>query len=293
MLGKNMTEAQRKKLMPLIEKALELNEYLASRLLDNHESIIGGMFREVVTNYFSKKAESYCYPHNYGSQRRNECRRGWGEYPEEYEPKTVEEQIHLLRQVWPKLKPGCKIDRFVNKPEISRSEAWFAFPRWEKLAKTYYDALTKELFPVLYSQWESKFHSIHFKPKRIRQYKWTEQIYKALSAEQKGDILVLPAQFGKLHYAQSSNYARITFRKNEFGLGSFAVGCMLLTHPKRLADDALLRADCPGDEFSREYNSIDDAPFFEIRKGYLHFGASWAADCSPPNAPVSAFFEPR
>ena len=39
------------------------------------------------------------------------------------------------------------------------------------------------------------------------------------------------------------------FIVNEFGLGAFAVGCMLLTHPERLVRWEQLHIDCGGDEY--------------------------------------------
>jgi len=48
------------------------------------------------------------------------------------------------------------------------------------------------------------------------------------------DILVVPAQFGLRHRGRSVRRVREVMNANEFGLGVFAIGIMLLTHPERL-----------------------------------------------------------
>ncbi len=68
---------------------------------------------------------------------------------------------------------------------------------------------------------------------------------------------------------------------NECGLGAFAVGIMLLTHPERLQHYDDLWIDCAGDEFHDPQGSdapFDRAPLFYFYDGKLKFGAGWCGD---------------
>src|ERR1035438_5864126 len=68
--------------------------------------------------------------------------------------------------------------------------------------------------------------------------------------QQGSDILVVAAQAGMLHRGSSARRTRVALAGNEFGLGVFAFGCMLLTHPERLSTGDTLMIDCGGDQYS-------------------------------------------
>ena len=65
--------------------------------------------------------------------------------------------------------------------------------------------------------------------------------------------------------------------KNEFGLGPYEVGAILLTHPERLVGDQNeLFVDCPGAEYSPEADGeFVWAPYFYWYDGRLSFNAYW------------------
>jgi len=66
----------------------------------------------------------------------------------------------------------------------------------------------------------------------------------------------------------------MTAQKNEFGLGAFATGCLLITHPNRLAQYDDLWIDCAGDEFAPKAGGrFVCAPCFRFLGGGLWFGA--------------------
>jgi hypothetical protein len=79
---------------------------------------------------------------------------------------------------------------------------------------------------------------------------------------------------------------------NEFGLGVFAFGCMLLTHPERLSTGDTLMIDCSGDEYSvRGDYTFDRVPLFDYdmagsssasstTTGPATFGARRRASCT-------------
>lgn len=73
---------------------------------------------------------------------------------------------------------------------------------------------------------------------------------RMLAINQKDHVLLVPAQFGLRYKAKSMCRVGALYRYNEFGLGPFEVGVMLLTHPERLKVEptkkVVLRIDCPG-----------------------------------------------
>ena len=132
-------------------------------------------------------------------------------------------------------------------------------------------------------------------PNRLRQHERTVAMWKKLGDEQSGyDLLVVPAQFGRRHRGRSVRRARGVFASNEFGLGAFAIGCMLLTHPERLTDyDDLwidLWIDCPGDEYSPGADGrFGHVPSFDANGTRVEFGASWSGLVSDRCSSASAF----
>ena len=107
---------------------------------------------------------------------------------------------------------------------------------------------------------------------------------------QEGDILVIPAQFGFRHRGKSVRRARETFYDNEFGLSSFTVGTMLLTHPEREVEWEQLHIDCSGDEYSPDADGqFVDAPIFYWVVGELHFSNRWTDDADEQFGSASGF----
>jgi len=104
------------------------------------------------------------------------------------------------------------------------------------------------------------------------------------------DILVVPAQFGLCHRGRSTRRAREVFQANEFGLGAFAFGIMILTHPERFTKYEDLCVDCSGDEYTPDADGdFSDTPYFLLGGGWLRFGTFRASDASDVFGTVSAF----
>ena len=96
--------------------------------------------------------------------------------------------------------------------------------------------------------------------KHLRRSANAEQSIRDLSESQGNpDILIIAAQFGMRHRGRSVRRVRALMDSGEFGLSTFAICCMLLTHPERLRQDNDLCIDCAGDEFRWEA----DAEFSE------------------------------
>jgi len=127
--------------------------------------------------------------------------------------------------------------------------------------------------------------------KRLRQHKKTVAAFQKLADEQAGhDILIIPAQFGFRHRGCSIRRALEAMDDVEFGLGAFAVGCMLLTHPERLVKWKQLQVYCAGDEFASD-TEFSYAPEF-YHNGELNFDYIWKQDIYPWSSSASAFLSP-
>ncbi|MCX6754654.1 MAG: hypothetical protein NTU81_02395, partial [Candidatus Nomurabacteria bacterium] len=84
--------------------------------------------------------------------------------------------------------------------------------------------------------------------------------------------------------------ARETFSGNEFGLTSFALGCMALVHPERYVRSEELDTDCAGDEFAPDADGVfSKAPFFYFHDDKLWFGACGVSDACGGYGSASAF----
>jgi len=194
-----------------------------------------------------------------------------------------------LRQLFPEFNDATFDESITEQPLLPNAEGWFAIPKWQTLAPTYGKAVEK-MFTIIASQW--KFHNYRKGQLGVdyfRQHAKTVQMIGQLGDEQHNfDILVVAAQFGLRHRGRSVRRARTVFAKNEFGLGVFAVGCMLLTHPERLWGQ--LHVDCAGDEFD-PVNDGDfcEAPFLCFDDSRVEFDAYWFGSVLENYCSVSAF----
>ncbi len=232
----------------------------------------------------------------------------WGYYSGYEKPKSVEDQIDIIRSHWSNLDPdpalrymrevypNLKIPRWVEDP--------FALVRPKNLychdgsdSRTF-EKETNQLAHVLAALRLSRGTGVRlgnskFVPQQIHRTKslhWTW--LTRLTEQQSGDILIIPAQFGLRHRGRSIRRAREMFGRNEFGLDSYMVGTMLLTHPERLQHRSDLNIDCAGDA----YDPLDllgremCAPNFNIQNmDCLYFSARWIDEASPYNGSASGY----
>lgn len=198
-------------------------------------------------------------------------------YPKSYKVKGITEQTNILRQLFPGI--GNALEKIAEQPLPPSAEGWFAIPKWQTLAPTYNEAVEKVLAMIamirngrLYNYCEGNLG-----PQRLRQHARTVVMWKKLGDQQEQDILVVPAQFGLRHRGRSVRRAREMFNGSEFGLGSFAVGIMLLTHPERLQHYDDLWIDCAGDEYDAPCaeDVFSYAPYFKFDIGKVGFNIDW------------------
>lgn len=235
-------------------------------------------------------------------------------YPSEYRgPKLISEQVDILADIF-KLSLGLTSE-FIEKvlPTLTLpdgAEGWFAIPSVDAVAIRFFSEVTdpaerycRAVQLVLQKIGESrKFYNYcegQLGPDRLRQHARTVHMLDLITEKQQGDILIIPAQFGKRHAGRSDRRAREVFLDNEFGLGAFAGGCLLITNPDRLQSNRDLWIDCPGDEYHYpidEYflvagGQFSRAPCFDFGYG-VKFGASWFGDADENCGSVSAFLIP-
>ena len=209
-----------------------------------------------------------------------------------YMPKGITEQTNRLRELFPGI--GYANEKLAEATLPPNAEGWFAIPRWEKIAPTYNEAVQKVLDLIKQTR-DGKFYNYRegqLGPKQLRQHSRMVAVFQKLGDEQKdNDILVVPAQFGLRHRGRSVRRAREVMQINEFGLGAFAIGMMLLTHPDRLNHYDDLYVDCAGDEFD-DPDSDDRfgrAPCFSFIDGEVGFGSSWSDDAYSGCGSASGF----
>jgi len=192
-------------------------------------------------------------------------------YPPTYRVRPVEAQVTELRKLFPSL--GACNEKIGHRQLPEGAEAYFAIPRWQALAPTYNEAVAM-LIEVMGTRRKFQNRLIgKLGPTYLRQSQRSMLAEKILADQQQGcDILVVAAQAGMLHRGCSARRTRVAMAGNEFGLGVFAFGCMLLTHPERLSSGETLMVDCGGDEYSvRGDYTFDRVPLFDYDISGIEF----------------------
>ncbi len=230
---------------------LDLNQKLKAEVVN---SIVGIIHQHTMSDKF--KAEEVL------SERA---------YPPKYQVRPVESQVTELRKLFPSL--GSCMEKLSRRPLSEGAEAWFAIPRWQALAPTYNQAVELAL-SVLGTRRKSGHRLAgRLGPTFLRQAERSVLAEKILADQQQGqDLFVVAAQAGMLHRGRSARRARVSMAGNEFGLGAFAVTCILLTHPERLSAESGLMIDCSGDEYSfRGDYTFDRVPLFDYDIAGIEF----------------------
>lgn len=209
-------------------------------------------------------------------------------YPENYKVKGIVEQVNILRKLFPWL--GLADERLPAQPLPSDAEGWFAIPKWERFAPTYGEAVERALAIIASQRKFYNYREGQFGPTYLRQHAKTKKMFQCVGDEQKNhDILVVPAQFGFRHRGRSVRRAREAFTGNEFGLGAFAIGIMVLTHSERFVQWEQLHVDCAGDEFALVAGNFSHAPFFDFDNGKVRFFSHWFGNAHGHYGSASAF----
>lgn len=192
-------------------------------------------------------------------------------YPPNYRVRPIEAQVTELRKLFPGL--GACNEKIARLPLPEGAEAWFAIPRWQALAPTYNEAVAIMIETLSRRRKISDRLMGKLGPAYLRQTERSKLAESILVEQQKGfDILVVAAQAGMLHRGCSARRTRVTMAGNEFGIGIFTFGSMLLIHPERLSAGDALMVDCGGDEYSvRGDHTFDRVPLFDFDIGGIEF----------------------
>ena len=181
------------------------------------------------------------------------------------------------------------------------AEGWFAIPSVDAIAKRHFPQVTDtaeryccavlRLFDIIgksrsfYNYREGKIT-----PRQLRQHARTLHALGLIVEQQKGDILIVPAQFGHRHRGRSVRRARECFIANEFGLGVLAVGSMFLNHSERYVRWEELDTDCSGDEFAPRVDGVfSEFPVLCFYDGGLGFSARGVSLANSFYGSVSGF----
>lgn len=203
----------------------------------------------------------------------------WHGYPSGYQPRAIADQVARLRQLFPRL--GAAQEQIASRRLPCNAEGWFAIPHWGKIGRVYGEAV-KNVFSLLRRTRGGWFYNRREDctgSNRLVQHPHTVAMEAKLRVEQDShDILVIPMQFGLRHRGRSVRRAHKVMGANEFGLGVFAVGIMLLTHAERLQHDDDLWIDCGGDQYDdpESVGRFSHVPYYGLQGGELRFDAYWS-----------------
>ena len=213
-------------------------------------------------------------------------------YPKEYKgPKPINDQIKAIAKIFG-LDPSQALKFAKDLPPFKsfvpadalKWTGWFAIPSVDALAAKYFPEVTD---PVL--KYCQAVQLVHVKiadsrsfynyregqitTAQLRVHARTAHALDLIAETQKGDILIVATQIGMHHRGKSVRRAREVFTANEFGLGSLAVGSIVLTHPERLVRWGELDMNCSGDEFSPGADGVfSKSPDFSFSDGEVKFG---------------------
>lgn len=184
-------------------------------------------------------------------------------YPPTYRVLPMAAQATVLKNLFPRLQ-GCH-EKLARRDPPQGAEEWFAIPRWQALASSYNEAVEMVIGVLASKRRFSNRIADRMGEKYLRQTERTKLAETILGEQQQGnDILVVAAQAGMLHRGYSARRTRVVMASNEFGLGAFAVACLLLAHPDRLSNGETLMIDCCGDEYSTRGDfTFDRIPLFD------------------------------
>jgi hypothetical protein len=267
----NTTEHQNRQLQEFLADAAQeayrtvieqLDQQSAQTVLDMGRKLKSEVAERVVEIVHRHTVSSKYLDEEVGSNR---------VYPPTYRVRPVEAQVTELRKLFPAL--GSCQEKLSRKPLPEGAEAWFAIPRWQALAPTYNQAVELVIEVLATKRKFSNRIVGKLGDKFLRQTERSKLAEKILAEQQQGnDFVVVGAQAGMLHRGSSARRTRVSMAGNEFGLGVFAMACMLLTHPERLSTGDTLMIDCSGDEYSvRGDYTFDRVPLFDYDIGGIEF----------------------
>ena len=175
----------------------------------------------------------------------------------------------------------------IEKGEVKlpqNAEGWFVIPNWKKNPKIFGSTYSQAVDIILGTIKKARDGSFYnnrdgqIDVEHLCQSARSKKFWNDLAkAQGDADILIIAAQFGLRHRGRSVRRARVVMEDSgsEYGLGTFAVGTMLLMNPIRLKHYDDLWIDCPGDEWSPDADGVFSlSPGFKFGVGGVEFFAN-------------------
>jgi hypothetical protein len=270
-LSGNTTEGQNSQLHISLGEAAQKACRIAIDQLDRHRAQVVLDLNQQVQDEVVDSIVGIIHQHTVSDKFKSEQVPSVRTYPAKYQVRPIEAQVTELRKIFPSL--GSCMEKISRRPLLEGAEAWFAIPRWQALAPTYNEAVEIALTALCARRKFCHRLAGRLGPTFLRQSERATLAENVLQDQQQGqDIFALAAQAGVLHRGRSARRARVAMAGNEFGLGAFAVSCMLLTHPERLSSESGLMIDCGGDEYSfRGDYTFDRVPLFDYDIAGIEF----------------------
>ncbi len=259
----NTTEQQSLMLQEFLSEAAKHASRTAIKQLDRQSAqVVLDMNRDLsteVANLIVETIHRYTVSDKYKSEEVASDR----VYPPAFKVRSIEFQVTELRKAFPSL--GACMEKIARKPLPEGAENWFAIPRWQALAPTYSEAVEMIIGALGKKRKFQNRIGGRMDGSHLRQTARSKLADKLVTDQQQGcDILVVGLQIGMLHRGVSARRVRVSLAGNEFALGAFACGCILLTHPERLSCEDTLMIDCGGDEYSLQGTvNFDRTPLFD------------------------------
>lgn len=210
-------------------------------------------------------------------------------YPANHMVKPVCEQLVVLASDFPKLNTSqilsCSKEPFVLPVGVGGA---FAIPKWENVASSYNEA-TEMVLSALARQLRSWCEG-KLGPKYLKLSERTRWAHEMLDRKYPGDYMIVHAQLGLSWRGRSVRKVRVNYAPQEFGLGPYEVGVILLSHTNRITGDPNeLYIDCPGGEYAPDGDGVfSRAPVFYWGDSGLRFDAYWVggphSDCGSASA---------
>jgi hypothetical protein len=270
-LSGNTTDQQNRQLQEFLGAAVQEAYQTAIEQLDRQSAQSVLDMNKKLKSEVAERVVEIIQRHTVSDKYKDEEVSSTREYPATYRVRPVEAQVTELKKLFPGL--GSCNERLSRKPLPAGAEAWFAIPRWEAMASTYNEAVESVLAALATKRKFSNRIVGKLGAAFLRQSERSKLAEKILGEQQQGnDILVVGAQAGMLHRGSSARRTRVAMAGNEFAVGVFTIGCMLLTHPERLSTGDTLMIDCGGDEYSvRGDYTFDRVPLFDYDAAGIEF----------------------
>ena len=152
--------------------------------------------------------------------------------------KCLTEQIRLLKRRFPQLQAENSLDYALNVvPRLALpigAEGWVAIPKWHAIENNYTEAFNQiipELAPTIYKGNENKPFSLD--DEKLRYNKKSAIAMQRIEISQPaGDIIIFPAQMGRIQSGRKRSVVERRFSRGEFFLPPFEMACIILTHDK-------------------------------------------------------------